>query len=64
MPSVFDKETYVLHYENLQLYIRSRLKLKIVYPILEFNQSQWLKKTQESIEAQKMKRKLETYCKN
>ena len=24
----FDKEKYVIHYENLQLYLRLRLKLK------------------------------------
>ena len=28
MPNFFDKEKYVLHYENLQLYLRLRLKLK------------------------------------
>ena len=28
LPNVFDKEENVLHYENLQLYLRLRLKLK------------------------------------
>ena len=42
-PNFFDKENYVLHYENLQLYLRQRLKLKIIHRVLEFNQSQWLK---------------------
>ena len=28
MPKVFNKEKYVLHYENLQLYLRLGLKLK------------------------------------
>ena len=28
LPNFFDKEEYVLHYENLQLYLRLRLKLK------------------------------------
>ena len=28
VPKLFDKETLVLHYENLQLYLRLGLKLK------------------------------------
>ena len=28
MPNFFDKEKYVIHYENLQIYLRLRLKLK------------------------------------
>ena len=33
VPNFFDKEKYVIHYENLQLYLRLGLKLKkyIVY---------------------------------
>ena len=32
-PNFFDKEKYIIHYENLQLYLRLELKLKqyIVY---------------------------------
>ena len=33
----------MLHYQNLQLYLRRILKLKKIHPVLEFNQSQWLK---------------------
>ena len=39
VPNFFYKEKHVLHYENLQLY----LKLKTIHRVLEFNQSQWLK---------------------
>ena len=38
-----DKEKYVLHYENLQLYIRLGLKLKKIHCLLELIKSQWLK---------------------
>ena len=34
----FRKERYVLHYENLQFYLRLGFKLKI-HHVLEFNQS-------------------------
>ena len=52
----FDKEKYVIHYENVQLYLRLGLKLK-KDRVLEFNQSQWLKqcvelRTQKRIKAE------------
>ena len=28
VPNLFDKEQYVIHYENIQLYLRLELKLK------------------------------------
>ena len=43
VPNLFDKEQYVIHYENIQLYLRLGLKLKKIHCVLEFNQSQWLK---------------------
>ena len=56
VPTVFDKE-YVIHYENLKLYLRLGLKPKKTHRILEFNQSQWLKQyvdfnTKKRIEAE------------
>ena len=43
VPNFFDKEKYMLHYENLQLYLRLGLKLKKIDRLLEINQSQWVK---------------------
>ena len=36
---VYDKEKYVLHYEDLQLCLRLGSKLKRIHRISEFNQS-------------------------
>ena len=41
--NLFDKEKYVLHYENLQRYLRLELKLKKTHRVLEISQSQWIK---------------------
>ena len=43
IPTLADKQNYVLHYRNLQLYLNLGLKLKKVHRVLEFNQSPWLK---------------------
>ena len=58
MPNFFDKEQYVLHYENLELHLELGFKLKKIHHALEFNQSQWLKpyiefNTQYRIEAER-----------
>ena len=42
IPNLMDKEKYVLHYRNLQLYLSLGLKLKKVHRALEFAQSNWL----------------------
>ena len=67
MPNFFDKEKYMIHYENFKLYLRLGLKLKKIDRVSELNQPQWLKQyvefnTQKRIET--MEIKVEKRCKN
>lgn len=43
VPNLNDKQHYILHYRNLQLYLSLGMKLTRVYWVLGFDQSPWLK---------------------
>ena len=43
IPTLYDKEKYVLHEENLKLYLSLGLKLKKVHRVLQFREKPWLK---------------------
>ena len=40
--NIRDKNKYVLHYRNLQLYLSLGMKLKKIHRILEFNEAPWM----------------------
>ena len=43
IPTLYDKEKYVLHEKNLELYLSLGLKLKEVHKVLQFREKPWLK---------------------
>ena len=43
IPTLSNREKYVLHYRNLQLYLDFGFKFKKVQRVLESDQSPWLK---------------------
>jgi len=42
--TLYDKDHYILHYENLKLYLQLGMELEKTYRVLEFKQSPWLRK--------------------
>ena len=44
VPNLGDKTNYVLHYRNLQLYLSLEMKLTKIHRVLQFKQSDWMKK--------------------
>ena len=43
VPNLCDKKKYILHYRNLQLYLKLGMKLGKIHQVLRFTQKQWLK---------------------
>ena len=44
IPNLGNKNNYVLHYKNLQLYLTLEMKLTKIHRLLKFKQSDWMKK--------------------
>ena len=42
VPNLMNKTKYVVHYKNLQLYLKLGLKLKKIHRILEFDEKPWM----------------------
>ena len=44
IPILGDRNNYLLHYRNLQLYLSLGMKLTKIHQVLKFKQSDWTKK--------------------
>ena len=44
IPNLGNKTKYVVHHRNLQLYLYLGMKLTKIYKVLQFKQSNWMKK--------------------
>lgn len=44
VPNLMNKQKYVLHYRNLQYYLKKGMKLTKVHRAIQFSQDDWLKK--------------------
>ena len=44
IPNLGNKTNYVVHYQNLQLYLSLGMKLTKIHKVLKFKPSDWMKK--------------------
>ena len=42
VPNLMDKEKYVVHYKNLEFYVKMGLKVKKIHRVLEFDEKPWM----------------------
>jgi len=43
VPNLMNKRKYIVHYRNLQFYMKMGLQLKYIHRVIQFKQSRWLK---------------------